>query len=67
MEGGYEEESGDRRRKISAVRRAGALRRTVFKSFWREEKLGLALTAREVIPPLKIVFTRPCSCLEHSR
>lgn len=48
--------STDRRRRISAVRGAGALRRSVFKSFWKEEKVALALTAWEVVPPLKIVW-----------
>lgn len=48
--------SRDRRRKISAARGAGALSRTVFKSFWKEEKVALTLTAWEVVPPLKRVW-----------
>lgn len=35
--------SRDRWRKVSAVRGASALRRTVFKSFWKEEKVALVL------------------------
>lgn len=38
------------------MNRVGISRGRWRKSFWREEKVALALTAWEVVPPVKIVW-----------